>query len=236
MCQARSKNLHNTRYAQRDTIKLMMKLNEFEKLPLMGILRGVDAGCIEPLVETVICAGLKTLEVTMNTEGAANIIEKAKTVADGRIYVGAGTVLSAADLEKALGAGADFIVMPVCVDEVMRISVDKGIPVFPGAFTPNEVFNAWNAGAAMVKVFPSGSLGPRYIKDLKGPLDKVKLMAVGGVRPENIDSFFEAGVDAVAFGSSVFKEEWLRVCDFDAIGKLVAEYVKIVKKKIESKK
>ena len=205
-------------------------MRDFNKLPLMGILRGVNIDEIGPILEAVIPAGLKAIEITMNTQGAAKVIKKAVSVSAGRISVGAGTVLSMDDLDVALEAGAEFIVMPVCVKEIMEFCVQKGIPVFPGAFTPNEVFDAWNLGASMVKVFPAGRFGPAYMKDIKGPLDNVKLMAVGGVKEENIVDFFEAGADAVAFGASVFKKEWLDTKNFAAIGELVTRYIKRLSK------
>jgi 2-dehydro-3-deoxyphosphogluconate aldolase / (4S)-4-hydroxy-2-oxoglutarate aldolase len=206
-----------------------MNMSEFNKLPIMGILRGVSIDEIGPILEAVIPAGLKAIEITMNTQDAAKVIKKAVSVSSGRISVGAGTVLSMDDLDVALEAGAEFIVMPVCVKEIMEFCVQKGIPVFPGAFTPNEVFEAWNLRASMVKVFPAGRFGPTYMKDIKGPLDDVKLMAVGGVKEENIVDFFEAGADAVAFGASVFKKEWLDTKNFAAIQDLVAKYVKKVR-------
>jgi len=161
---------------------LTVDISRFERLPLMGIIRGVGLDEIESLMEAVIAAGLETVEVTMNTPGVADIISKAGAVSAGRASIGAGTVLSVDDLEKALEAGADFIVMPVLKKEVVCVCVERKIPVFPGALTPQEVFDAHEAGAVMVKVFPLGVFGPRYIKDLKGPFDKIKLMAVGGVR------------------------------------------------------
>jgi 2-dehydro-3-deoxyphosphogluconate aldolase/(4S)-4-hydroxy-2-oxoglutarate aldolase len=208
-----------------------MDIRKFSELPLMGIVRGVDEADIEPLIEAVIGAGLETIEVTMNTPGAAGIIKKAKSVAKGRIDVGAGTVLSTGDLDEALEAGASFIVMPALVEKVVTACVDKKIPVFPGAFTPREVLDCWNAGASMVKVFPSSMFGPRYIKELKGPYDSVKLMAVGGVRIENVDEYFSSGADAVAFGGSVFRKEWLDKKDFESIAGLVKEYVKLVRER-----
>ncbi len=206
-----------------------MDIKRFKELPLMGIVRGVDIGDIGALIESVIKAGLKTIEITMNTPCAAGIISEAVNIAGGRIDVGAGTVLSRADLEGALTAGAGFIVMPTLIENVMNYCVRNDIPVFPGALTPQEVFNAWDKGATMVKVFPSGVFGPKYIKELKGPFDKVKLMAVGGVRCENIGEYFSCGADAVAFGGSVFSKEWLRKKDFASIGRLVREYVEAVK-------
>ena len=209
---------------------MIMGIERFDELPLMGIVRGVGTAEIGPLLETVIKAGLKTIEITMNTPGAADIISIAGDLSKGRIDIGAGTVLSTKDLDAAIEAGASFVVMPSFIKDVVCSCVDKKIPVFPGAFTPKEVFEAWEEGAYMVKIFPSGMLGPQYIKELKGPFDKVKLMAVGGVRPDNIADYFSCGVDAVAFGGRVFRKEWIAKGDFESIGDLVAQYVKEVKK------
>ncbi len=207
-----------------------MDIHSFKTFPLMGIVRGMDPADTEPLLETVVEAGLKTIEVAMNTSGAAGIISKMCSISNGRIAVGAGTVLSRDDLEAAADAGASFIVLPAFVKEVVHHCVKKAIPVFPGAFTPQEVLDAWKGGATMVKVFPSGMFGPGYMKELKGPFDGIELMAVGGVRLENIEEYFSCGADAVAFGASVFKKEWLAKKDFASIGKLTGEYVQAVRK------
>ncbi|MDP8299101.1 MAG: bifunctional 4-hydroxy-2-oxoglutarate aldolase/2-dehydro-3-deoxy-phosphogluconate aldolase [Candidatus Tantalella remota] len=209
-----------------------MDIKTFKKTPLMGIVRGVSIKDIEPLLETVISAGLETIEITMNTPSAADIIKRVCELSAGRIEVGAGTVLGMGSLEEAVGAGAGFIVSPVTEEDVLVHCVKNKIPVFPGALTPQEVFNAWDMGASMVKIFPSSLFGPKYFKELKAPLDKVELMAVGGVRPENISEYFSCGANAVAFGSSVFKKELLESGDFAAIGDLVRQYVDGVKRAI----
>ncbi|MFH1394624.1 MAG: bifunctional 4-hydroxy-2-oxoglutarate aldolase/2-dehydro-3-deoxy-phosphogluconate aldolase [Candidatus Omnitrophota bacterium] len=206
-----------------------MNTNLFKNLPLMGIVRGIAIEIIEPLLEAVIAAGLKTIEITMNTPSAGRIISKARIVAGGRITIGAGTVVYEEDLRRALDNGAEFIVMPVFDEKIVRCCVEKTIPVFPGALTPQEVFHAWQAGADMVKVFPAGRFGPGYIKDIKGPFDKVKLMAVGGVALDNIKDYFSCGADAVAFGGSVLKKQWLDNRDFVSIKNLTNEYVNTVK-------
>ncbi len=208
---------------------MIMDVEKFKKLPLMGIVRGAKAEDAEPLLEASVRAGLETIEVTMNTPGAVKMISRMREVSAGKVMVGAGTVLSESDLKKAVDAGAGFIVMPVFVENIVRSCVEKSVPVFPGALTPNEVFRAHEAGATMVKVFPSSVFGPSYIKALKGPFDKVRLMVVGGVDLENIDKYFASGADAVAFGASIFKKEWIRKKDFTSISRLVGEYVKAVK-------
>ncbi len=181
-----------------------MDINEFKRLPLVGILRAIKEESVDMLVETVVSAGLKTIEVTMNTEGAAKIIARMVKSASGRLTVGAGTVLCLKDLHSALDAGATFIVMPTLIQDVTAYCVKNNIPVFPGAFTPQEIHNAWLAGASMVKVFPSSFFGPAYFKEIKGPFNEIPLLACGGVKAENIGEFFANGASAAAFGGSIF--------------------------------
>ena len=195
-----------------------MDINEFKQLPIMGILRGIGADQIEPLVETASFSGLRTLEIAMNTSDAPRLIRRAKEVAGGRLTIGAGTVLTMDDLESALDAGATFIVSPTLVPDVVNYCADRAIPVFPGALTPQEIYNAWCARATMVKVFPAKFFGPAYFQEIKGPFEEVELLACGGVTADNIRSFFACGASAVAFGASVFKKEWLDAREFARIG------------------
>lgn len=192
----------------------------------MGILRGVDKDLIEPLMEAVISAGLETIEITMNSPDASKSIERAAGFSKGRIAVGAGTVLSMESMKAAINAGAEYIVMPVLKEDVAAYCVKNKIPVFPGALTPQEIYNAWNAGASYVKVFPSGFFGPDYFKEMKGPFNDMKLLACGGVTPENIKEYRLSGADAFAFGASVFKKEWLDKRDFKSIENRIKEYLK----------
>ncbi len=202
-----------------------MDVERFRKKPVMGILRGVDGDVLEPLIETVISAGLETLEITMNTSGAAALIRDAVRIAKGRLMLGTGTVLTKGAMNEALDAGASFIVMPTLVPEVVDACVSKGIPVFPGAITPQEIFNAWKAGATMVKLFPAKFFGPSYIKEIKGPFNDIELLACGGVSPSTIRGYLDAGASAVAFGGSIFKKEWLDKRDFNSIGRGVKELI-----------
>jgi len=208
-----------------------MNVEEFRKLPLMGILRGAEEDIIEALTETVVSSGLETIEITMNTSGASKLIHKMRQVAKGRLTVGAGTVLTMDDLKLALDSGASFIVLPTLVEDVVKYCKKKSIPVFPGAFTPQEIYNAWRCGATMVKVFPAKFFGPKYFKEIKGPFRDIELLACGGVNPDNIISFFSSGASAIAFGASIFKKEWLKPDSLSkieaAIGALIKEYKKI---------
>jgi len=194
-----------------------MDVGRFKKLPILGILRCSANAPVEDLVEAVVSSGLETIEIAMNSGDAANLIRRAVKASGKRLMIGAGTVLTTDILKEALDAGASFIVMPTLVKDVIDSCVKHKIPVFPGAFTPQEVYNAWNAGAAMVKVFPAAMFGPAYIKELKAPFDKIELLACGGITPDNIKPYFQNGASAVAFGGSVFKKEWLEKRDFESI-------------------
>src|SRR4030042_3730477 len=202
-----------------------MDVARFKQQPVMGIARGVELGQIEPLIETVIQAGLKTLEITMNTRGAAQIIRRAKKIAQKRLALCAGTVLDKDSLKQALDAGATFIVMPVLIKDVLGYCVKHKIPAFPGALTPQEIYQAWEEGATMVKVFPAKFFGPAYLREIKAPFDDIELMAVSGVTPQNIKEYFACGASAIAFGASVFKKEWLKSKDYPSIAKAIKAYL-----------
>ncbi|MFH1045566.1 MAG: bifunctional 4-hydroxy-2-oxoglutarate aldolase/2-dehydro-3-deoxy-phosphogluconate aldolase [Candidatus Omnitrophota bacterium] len=203
-----------------------MDIRSFKKLPLLGILRGIDATAVEPLCAAIVTSGLKTIEITMNTAEAPKLLKKMVKTAKGRLTIGAGTVLTMKDLRAAIDSGATFIVLPTLVQEVVEYCVKKTIPVFPGAFTPQEIYNAWRAGATMVKVFPAKFFGPEYLREIKEPFQDIELLACGGVTAENLRTFFNSGASAVAFGASVFKHEWLSGQKFALIEKSIAEFVK----------
>jgi 2-dehydro-3-deoxyphosphogluconate aldolase/(4S)-4-hydroxy-2-oxoglutarate aldolase len=202
-----------------------MDVNRFNELPLLGILRGIGADIVGPLTDTILSSGLRTVEITMNTQGAADLIRKMVVAAGGRLTIGAGTVLNMDDLRSALEAGASFIVMPTLVPDVARYCVKNSIPVFPGALTPQEILNAWAAGATMVKVFPARFFGPEYLKEIKGPFGDISLLACGGIAADNIGAFFSCGASAVAFGGSVFRRQSLQQGDFISIEKEIKDLI-----------
>jgi len=202
-----------------------MDVKRFKELPIMGILRCAGPVAMEELIEAIISSGLETIEIAMNSNEAQALIRRAASSAKGRLTIGAGTVLDLETLKAALGAGAAFIVMPTLVKDVVEECVKKKIPVFPGAFSPQEIYDAWNAGATMVKVFPIAMFGPSYIKEIKAPLEKVELLACGGVRCENIGAYFANGSSAVAFGASIFKKEWLDRKDFKSIERSIKDLI-----------
>lgn len=203
-----------------------MDIAKFKQQPIIGIMRGVSLDMIDPLLETVMDTGLQTIEITMNTDGAEKLIQHAVKKAAGRLTIGAGTVLDLESLQTALKAGASFIVLPTLVPEVVKYCVTHKIPVFPGALTPQEILNAWQSGATMVKVFPAKTFGPEYFKELKGPFNNIELLACGGVSPANLKIYVANGASAVAFGSSVFRPDWLANKEFPSINRRISQYLK----------
>lgn len=202
-----------------------MDVKQFKKLPLIGILRGVNLDIIKPLTNTIISSGLKTVEISMNTPSASKLIQQMKRVAKNRLTIGAGTVLTMKDLRSAIDVGATFIVTPTLVQDVTEYCVKNSVPVFPGALTPQEIYNAWRSGATMVKVFPAKFFGPNYFKEIKAPFKDIELLACGGVAADNIHLFFSCGASAIAFGASVFKKEWLQRKEFFRIEEVIKELI-----------
>jgi len=178
--------------------------NEFSKVPIVGIIRNLSFEVIEKILPIYLSAGLTTIEITMNTTAAEEIIGFAADKYKGQLNVGAGTVCNTNDLDQALSAGSQFIVTPILDADVIRTCVSKNIPVFPGAYTPTEIYQAWKLGANMVKVYPATTLGPDYIKDVKAPLNKIKLMPTGGINLDNVQTFIKAGADGLGIGSQLF--------------------------------
>lgn len=202
-----------------------MDVAQFKKKPLMGIVRGVELEQIEPLLEAVLASGLETLEITMNTPDAAQLIRRARKISQKRLTLGAGTVLNIDNLKQALDSGATFIVMPVLIKDVLGYCLKNKIPVFPGALTPQEIYQAWKEGATMVKVFPAKFFGPEYFREIKGPFAEVELLACSGVTAQNMREYFACGASAVAFGASVFKKEWLQKKDYPSIASAIKAYL-----------
>ena len=203
-------------------------LTLFENKPVMGILRGITEESLPGVLEAAFSGGLRFLEITLNTPGALALIERAVAHFPD-CSIGAGTVLTAEDVDKSFDAGAKFIVAPNLNDKVAECCAKNSLAYFPGALTPTEIEKAWCSGATMVKVFPASQMGPDYFKQIKGPFDKVKLMAVGGVNPGNIKKYLGAGADAVALGGSIYSLERMENGRFSEIQKDIEEFMFEVK-------
>jgi 2-dehydro-3-deoxyphosphogluconate aldolase / (4S)-4-hydroxy-2-oxoglutarate aldolase len=184
------------------------------EVPIIGILRGFTNAQVIETVQAAVCGGLKNLEITMGSAHTVEQIREAREIVGGKMAIGAGTVVNLNSLDDALDAGASFIVTPVANLDVVRECVHRDVPVFPGAFTPTEIVAAWEAGASMVKIFPADTVGPKYIKALKGPFPNIKLMPTGGVDLKTLPAFVNAGAEAFGIGGPLFDRERIEAEDW----------------------
>lgn len=200
----------------------------FSKVPVIGIVRNISLEDVMEILPLYVEAGLTTIEITMNTPGAEDMIRHGVNNFGSSLNVGAGTVCKKDELEKALEAGAQFIVTPVIRRKIIRSCVKQEIPIFPGAFTPTEIYEAWSLGASMVKVFPAKALGAGYIKDIKAPLNQIKLLPTGGVDLDTIDSFKKAGADGFGIGGPLFKKNLIHEKDWAGLKEHFKKFVEKV--------
>lgn len=163
---------------------------------VVAILRGVRR--VEEVVDAVVAGGIRSVEVTLDSEGALRTIERLRSRGD--LTVAAGTVRTVEDVDAAVAAGAELCVGPAFSPAVVARCLEIGVPAVPGALTPTEIEAAWRAGAALVKLFPASAVGAGYVRAALAPLADVPLIVTGGVTAENAREFLAAG--AVAVGSS----------------------------------
>jgi len=178
---------------------------------IVAIIRGAQPDDVLHIVRALSAGGVNLLEVTLNSKDALSAISKISAQLSEQVMVGAGTVLDAEMAKAAMDAGAKFIISPSLDLETIRATKDGGAVSIPGAFTATEIYTAYKNGGDIIKVFPA-SIGPGYLKDLRGPFPHIPLMPTGGVNLSNISEFKKAG--AVAFGiGSALVDTTLKISD-----------------------
>lgn len=198
---------------------------------IIAIVRGVYGEDCLHLAEAFYAGGIEMMEVTFDQRQPDRLAQTADSVAlvaekmAGLMMLGAGTVTSVEMVELAQKAGAAFIVSPNTNKAVIRRTRELGLVSMPGALTPTEVLAAHEYGADFVKVFPISGLGASYIKALRGPLNHIKLLAVGGVNEKNIGEFLKAGAVGVGVGGNLVNKQWIAEGRFDEITALAKEFV-----------
>ena len=179
--------------------------------------------------------GIGLMEVTYNQSApetwkdTANAIEAVEKEFGDRLLVGAGTVIRPEQVAMTYNAGGHYLVTPTTQPEIIRMGKALGLGLFPGAFSPSEILAAWEAGADAVKVFPASSVGPGYIKAVRGPLSHIPLMAVGGVNEKNAADFMKAGCVGLGVGGNLVNKEWIKNGEWARITALAKEFVNAVK-------
>lgn len=190
---SQSKNLNILRS---DIVKKIIKSQ------IVAIIRLAQQSEVSSVIHCLVTGGITTLEITANTPGYTEEINKAR-VKYPNILIGAGTVTNTKRAMCAIEAGAQFIVTPNTNESVVQLAHSHGIPVLMGALTPTDIANAISFDADLIKIFPAGSLGISYFKDLQGPFSDVPLLPVGGININNIEDWFAAGAAGVGIGNDL---------------------------------
>jgi 2-dehydro-3-deoxyphosphogluconate aldolase / (4S)-4-hydroxy-2-oxoglutarate aldolase len=177
-------------------------LDQLAAVPVVAILRAADAERFLEAGRVLYEGGVRAIEVTLTSQGALGAFGRLREELPADALLGVGTVRSAGDAERAVAAGAAYLVAPDFRPEMVAFAVGRGIPVVPGALTPTEVAAAWAAGATAVKVFPVSAVGgPAYLRAVRAPLPEVPLVPTGGVGIDDIGAYLAAGAAAVGLGS-----------------------------------
>jgi len=184
---------------------------------VIAVIRMSDTEKLAKVVEAVKAGGVRAIEITMTTPSALEIIAAMAKKKAPDVLIGAGTVLDPETAVQAIHAGADFIVSPVTNPALITVCRRYDKLVAPGAFSPTEILTAWQSGADIVKVFPATSVGPKYFKDIQGPLPQVRLMPTGGVSLENARDFIASGACCVAIGTALLDKKAIDAGNWDVL-------------------
>lgn len=169
---------------------------------IIAIGRGLAPQAALSVAATLAGSGVRAFEVTLNSPSAPESIAAiAARLAPEELIIGAGTVLDIAGAEEAVAAGARFLVMPHTDSALIAWAAVRGIPAFPGGFSPTEILAAWRAGAAAVKLFPAAAVGPSFVREMRGPFLDIPLVPTGGITIDTAPAFIAAGAVAVGVGS-----------------------------------
>ena len=197
--------------------------NAVREKRIVAIIRGFAPETCLRLAEAYARGGIGLVEVTFSQKTPETWKDTAAAIAAirerfaGNVRVGAGTVLTEEQLSMCEQAGGEYMITPNVNASLIRECVRRGLVAMPGALTPSEAVDAWEAGASFVKIFPAGSLGVGYVKAIRAPLSHIPFLAVGGIGPDNIADFVKAGCVGAGVGGNLTNKEWIAAGEWDKI-------------------
>ncbi|UZQ83292.1 bifunctional 4-hydroxy-2-oxoglutarate aldolase/2-dehydro-3-deoxy-phosphogluconate aldolase [Thermoanaerobacter sp. RKWS2] len=200
-------------------------LNKLNANGIVAIIRKIDKGKLDGILNALIEGGIRCVEVTADTDGAFEFIRNMTAKYGEKLCIGAGTILDPETCRMAIIAGAQYIVTPTLNIDVIKTANRYGKHAIPGAMTPTEILTAYENGAEIVKVFPAGSLGPSYFKEVLGPLSHIPLMATGGITINNVFEFKKVGIKLFGIGSALLDREAIKASDFNKIKDIARKFV-----------
>ncbi len=211
-------------------------MNIIEKEKLIVIFRGVKKEQLPDLLPALYRGGVRIIEIAFNhsdpdtAEKTCDLIKTAKEIMGNKMFVGAGTVINEGLVAKAYKAGAEFIFSPNTNKEVIKLTKQLGMLSIPGAFTPSEIMDAYDAGADVVKLFPITEKDIGYVTNITRPLSHIPFICVGGVDTDKISLYMKAGAIGVGTGISILKPELLEAEDWDEIERLARAHIEALQK------
>lgn len=194
---------------------------------LVAILRGTDVDATVAAARTLIDAGVLTLEIALTLPDAEEAIAQVVKDAPESALIGAGTVLSAADVERAAAAGAQFMVTPTLSASV-GYAIAQGIGVLPGVYTPTEIQRGHDLGSAAVKLFPASALGPGFIRAVRDPFPGARIIPVGGVSVDTVGEYLAAGAFGIGVGGPLVGDAATPGGDLAALASRARAFVRAV--------
>ena len=210
-------------------------IQQIKDIGVIPVVRATSADEAMRAIDAIREGGISVLEITMTVPGAIKVIEQVSQRYGKDAVVGAGTVLDPEIAEACVSSGAQFVVSPALNLETIACCRRLDVPVIPGALTPTEVVQAWNAGADFVKVFPAGAVGgANYLKALKAPLPQIELVPTGGVTLITAADFIRAGAAALGVGTDLVNIEALREGQAAHITERAKQFLQIVREARES--
>jgi 2-dehydro-3-deoxyphosphogluconate aldolase/(4S)-4-hydroxy-2-oxoglutarate aldolase len=211
----------------------MSKIETIKRIRDIGVIPVVRATTADEAMRAIDAireGGISVLEITMTVPGAVKLIEEVAKRYGSEALVGAGTVLDPETATACVESGAQFVVSPALNLETIACCRRLDVAVMPGALTPTEVVQAWNAGADFVKVFPAGAVGgPSYLKSLKAPLPQIELVPTGGVSLKTAADFIRAGAAALGVGADLVDINAIREGQAALITERAKQFIQIVR-------
>lgn len=192
-------------------------IEQIKASPLIPVLRKLPEDTFLAVAEALINGGVTYLEITMDADDAPKLIRMAKAHFGHRASVGAGTVMTVEQARAAIEAGAEYLISPALVEEVVMFAVEQGVPMIPGVYTPSEMVRAHALGAVGVKLFPAASLGSGFVKDVRGPLGHIPIIVTGGITIDTARSYLEAGAIGIGAGSALLDKVLIADSDWDGL-------------------
>ena len=195
----------------------MSILNKIINNKVIAVIRSTTSDDLSPFIDVIVESGINSIEITLTTPNALSIIKQLRLNYKSSILLGAGTVTDLDSAKKSLDAGAEFIVSPIYNFEVINYLKKNRFPIISGAFSPTEIYNSYDAGADMIKIFPANLLGIKNFKSLKIIAPKIPLMVTGGITTNNSREWLDSGADVLGIGSSLINDQIISSKDYDKL-------------------